>query len=153
MYNHASKDYVCPICLGVRGIESKDTLLLKQDLVFQDEWVSVFVNSFGMGKYLGHVIVVSNEHVENIFDLPEELASKIMAAAKNVAKAMKKALNCEGVMLLQNNEPASGQHAFHFHLHVFPRYDGDGLHQQMENKKLVESGKRKVLVEKLKAAW
>lgn len=41
---------------------------------------------------------------------------------------------CDGVTFLQNNEPASNQHAFHYHLHVLPRYTNDNLHAHMLEK-------------------
>lgn len=46
MYNHAPENYKCPICLSVKGIENEDTLLKQADLVYKDDLVSVFINSF-----------------------------------------------------------------------------------------------------------
>jgi len=57
MHNHAPSDYICPICLGVKGVESDDTLLLQQDRVYQDEVISAFINSFWIKNNPGHVIV------------------------------------------------------------------------------------------------
>ena len=71
MKSHAPKNYKCPICLGVKGVENDDTLLKQADLIFRDNLVSVFINSFWIPTREGHVIVVPNEHYENIFDLPD----------------------------------------------------------------------------------
>ena len=57
---NAPKNYKCPICLGVKGIESEDTLLKKSDLVYKDDLVSVFINSFWIKTVEAHVIVVPN---------------------------------------------------------------------------------------------
>ena len=46
--------------------------------------------------------------------------------AKKVALKMKDKLHCDGVNLVQNNEETAGQTVFHFHMHVIPRYNGDG---------------------------
>lgn len=153
MFNHAPKNYICPICLGVKGIESKDTLLRQTDLVFKDKKVSVFVNSFGIGLRPGHLIVVPNEHIENVYTLPEDLALVILKTAKKAALGLKDVLGCEGVMLLQNNEPVSGQHAFHFHMHVFPRFEGDDLYKLMGKKQLMDAAFRDDLARKLREAW
>jgi histidine triad (HIT) family protein len=67
-----------------------------------------------------------------------------------MALVMKKAYACEGVTILQNNEPAGDQHAFHFHLHVFPRYKDDHLHMHIENKRLALPEERKLYAEKLR---
>lgn len=125
MYNHAPDDYVCPICLAVAGTESEATMMLQDDIFYRDDLVMGVVNSKFVGKNPGHVIVVPLKHYENLYDLPEIEATQIIKIAKKVAVALKTVRACDGVMLQQNNEPASGQHAFHFHLHLFPRFDGD----------------------------
>ncbi len=43
----------------------------------------------------------------------------------DVAKAVKTALRCDGLDLLQANERAGQQEVFHFHVHVIARYHGD----------------------------
>lgn len=97
------------------------------------------------------MIIVPNEHYENIYDLPTDVAAHIMSIAKKISIAMKQAYNCEGITLLQNNEPAGGQHAFHYHLHIFPRYDHDDLHINMHDKQLTDPAKRLKYAEKLRS--
>jgi histidine triad (HIT) family protein len=142
MYNHASQDYTCPICLGIKGIENDKTLIKKEDVVYQDELVTAFINSFWIKNNPGHVIVVPNEHYENIYDLPDELGAHIHKIAKKIALAMKQAYKCDGITTLQNNEPAGNQHAFHYHFHIFPRYDHDDLHANMMDKQLADPVER-----------
>ena len=125
MYNHAPADYTCPICLAINGVESEKTMMLQDDIFYRDDVVIGVVNSKFVGKNPGHVIVVPVKHYENVYDLPETEAKQIILVAKKVALALKEVRQCDGVMLQQNNEPASGQHAFHFHLHLFPRFEGD----------------------------
>lgn len=131
MHNHAPANYVCPICLGVAGEENAHTLIRQSDIIYQDGVVMAFIASYWIGRNDGHVIVVPCEHYENLYDLPDEVAAKIMSLARQLAVAMKAAYNCEGVTLQQNNEPAGGQHAFHYHLHLFPRNTGDDIYQHM----------------------
>ncbi len=150
MYSHAPKDYICPICLGARGIESKDTLLLQQDIVYKNNKVTAFINSFWIKNNPGHVIVVPNEHVENMYDLPPNLAKHIFEIAQKIALAMKSEYKCDGTTLLQNNEPAGGQHAFHCHLHIFPRYNGDELHKYMDDKQLAAPADRAAYTARLR---
>lgn len=125
MYNHAPENYNCPICLGVDGVESDATMLKIEDLIYRDPMVSVFVNSKFVKNNPGHLIIVPNEHFENVYTLPDGLAARIMSVARQLAVALKEVRKCDGVTLLQNNEPASNQHAFHYHLHVYPRFEND----------------------------
>lgn len=73
----------------------------------------------------GHVIILPKNHAANIFELPDEDASKVMVVAKKIATAIKKAYKCDGVNILQNNGEAAGQTVFHLHVHVIPRYEND----------------------------
>ena len=73
----------------------------------------------------GHVIVLPKNHAANIYELPDEDASKIMIVAKKIATAIEKAYHCDGVNILQNNGEAAGQTVFHLHVHVIPRFKGD----------------------------
>jgi len=151
MFEHASSNYTCPICLGNNGHENEQTLLKQDDLVFKDNLVSVWINSFWIGKNEGHLIVVPNEHYENLYDLPENVGHRIFEVSQMMAIALKEVYKCDGVTLRQNNEPAGDQHAFHYHLHIFPRYQNDDFNQKMaEKSRLSDPSERKIFSEKLK---
>ena len=50
-----------------------------------------------------------------------------MPLAKKIALALKEEFNCDGINILQNNEVAAGQTVFHYHVHVIPRHNNDGI--------------------------
>ena len=50
----------------------------------------------------------------------------MIVLAKKMAQQMKEKLHCDGFNLVQNNEEVAGQTVFHFHMHLIPRYEGDG---------------------------
>lgn len=74
----------------------------------------------------GHALILPKNHAANLFELPEEDASKVLCIAKKVAEMMKEKLGCDGLNLVQNNGAVAGQTVSHFHLHVIPRYENDG---------------------------
>ena len=150
MFNHAPKDYKCPICLGVQGIENSDTMLKQVDLVYKDDFVSVFINSFFIDGNEGHLIVVPNKHFENLYDLSSEYGHKIIDVSQRMAIAVKKAYGCDGVTIRQNNEPASGQHAYHYHMHIFPRYDNDKFDENVSQKRATTLEERQEYITKIK---
>ncbi len=137
LIKHAPENYKCPICLGVRGIENEDTLLKQADLIYKDDLVSVFLNSFWIDTVKGHVIVVPNEHYENIYELPDEVGHRISEVVKKMSIVMKNAYGCDGITTRQNNEPAGNQHAFHYHHHIFPRYEGDSYNKNSAKKSIL----------------
>ncbi len=151
MFNHAPKDYKCPICLGLKGVENEDTLLKQKDEVYKDDLVTAYINSFWIPTCEGHVIVVPNKHFENIYDMPEEYGHRLFDIAKKISIALKKAYNCDGITTRQNNGPAADQHAFHFHFHIFPRYDGDSFNLNLSKKSVLSSPADRIkYAEKLK---
>jgi histidine triad (HIT) family protein len=152
--SNAPAGYICPVCPSIKGEEGNDTLIKRTDVVYQDDVVSVIVNSFVMGQNNnGPVIVVPNTHYENIYELPSEVGHHIFDIAKKMAIAMKQAYKADGVMIKQNNEPASDQHAFHYHMHVIPRYKNDGLNTILpEQKRLADPAERAEYAERLRLA-
>ena len=128
MYNHAPPDYLCPFCLLVLGEESPASQLKQTDIVFQTADVTAFMATRKYPNNPGHVLIIPNEHLENIYDLSLDLATKIQALSRDIALAMKSEYQCDGILLRQHNEPAGDQNIWHYHLHVIPRYLNDDFH-------------------------
>jgi histidine triad (HIT) family protein len=150
MYNHAPQNYQCPLCIAIQGIENEHTLMKQADIVYRNNDLIVCVNSKFVKNNPGHVIIFPINHYENLYDLPYDIGHQIFDMAKFIALALKDIRKCDGITLLQNNEPASDQHAFHFHLHVFPRFQNDQLHQNMINYAVLSPEDRKPYADKLR---
>ena len=128
MYNHAPLDYVCPFCLLVQGKDSPETQLKQTDIIIQTVDVTAFMATRKYPNNQGHVLIISNEHFENIYGLPLEISAKVHALSRDAALAMKSEYQCDGIMLRQSNEPAGDQNIWHYHLQVIPRYQNDDFH-------------------------
>jgi len=75
----------------------------------------------------GHCLVIPRAHAADITEIaPEDLAA-CAAAAQDLSKRALAKLGAEGVNLFNSCGAAAGQTVFHFHIHVLPRYAGDGL--------------------------
>lgn len=74
----------------------------------------------------GHTLILPKDHAANLYELPDDVAAKVLPVAKKVASILKEKLGCAGLNLVQNNGEIAGQTVMHFHLHVIPRYEGDG---------------------------
>lgn len=128
MYNHEPKDYVCPFCQFASGEESDDPTVKQAFVVRKTDFTTAFINSAWWPNNLGHVLVIPNTHFENIYDIPDDILGKVYAEAKQMALALKKVYKCDGTSMRQHNEPDGSQSAWHFHVHVFPRYKDDNLY-------------------------
>ena len=127
MYSHEPDNYVCPLCQISKG-EPTDHGDQEKSVVFRDKLLTIFVAGKWWRSNPGHVLIIPNQHIENIYDLPDEVGHKIFDFSKKVALGLKETYKCEGISTRQHNEPAGNQDVFHYHLHIFPRYEGDNLY-------------------------
>ena len=76
----------------------------------------------------GHVLVIPNRHAPYLADLAEEEGAQMFRVGQRVAAALRNSgVKCEGVNFFLADGVAAGQEVFHVHLHVFPRFAGDGF--------------------------
>jgi histidine triad (HIT) family protein len=109
----------CVICKLISGE-------LEVSMVYQDDCCSVFMDIQPINP--GHALVVPNRHAGRLVDLDEEEGAQMFRAAQRLAAALYKSeVRCEGVDFFLADGAAAGQEVFHVHLHVFPRYVGDGF--------------------------
>lgn len=100
--------------------------------VYEDDYCYAFMDIMPLSK--GHTLLIPKTHVANIFEMTEDIAKNLYAAAPKVANAIKAAFNPAGMNTLNNNGAAAGQTVFHYHLHFIPRYDDEGLQMTWETK-------------------
>ena len=116
---------------------------IPSSVVYEDDMFRAILDVNPAAK--GHVIILPKKHAANIFELPDEEASKILIVARKIAKALKETYHCDGVNILQNNGEAAGQTVFHFHLHMIPRYKGDEVGLGWKMGELTEEDKQDIL--------
>ena len=92
--------------------------------LYEDENFRVILDLGPASK--GHALILPKAHAANIYEISDELAAKAMILAKKMARVMTDALHCDGFNIVQNNGECAGQTVFHFHIHLIPRYEGDG---------------------------
>ena len=93
--------------------------------VYEDEIVVAFLDIGPVTP--GHLIVVPRAHLPALADLDEPTGARMFNVAQRMAKALRASgLRCEGINLFYADGEVAFQEVFHAHLHVFPRYAGDG---------------------------
>ena len=75
----------------------------------------------------GHVLVALKTHAENLFALEEAQAAAVFRTVARVARGIRAAFAPQGLSVYQANGKPAGQTVFHFHIHLVPRHDGDGM--------------------------
>lgn len=112
-------------------------------IIYEDDYFRVILDRFPSS--LGHTLIVSKQHAENIFELDDETAQRLVPLAKKIASALKAAYNFDGLNVLQNNGATAGQTVNHFHLHLIPRYENDNVRIGWSNAKLGDDAFEKAL--------
>lgn len=128
-FNNAPENYTCPFCLLSAGQEDALVCSCQSDIIHADEKIMVFICAQQWPNNRGHVLIIPRQHFENIYDLPDDLGGAIHAMARRIAIAMKRAYSSDGITTRQHNEMHGNQEVWHYHLHVFPRFEGDGLYE------------------------
>ncbi|EJW20489.1 hypothetical protein IMCC14465_17820 [alpha proteobacterium IMCC14465] len=93
--------------------------------VYEDDDTFAFMDIMPQAE--GHVLVIPKTEACDMMDLNEEMTQKLIVTVQKIARAVKSAIGCPGVMLTQLNGAAAGQTVFHTHVHIIPRYDGVDL--------------------------
>ena len=99
----------------------------------------------------GHALAVAKGHWPTVDVIPAEVLADVAKTAQKVAKAAFKALDPNGVNLLQANGEGAGQSVPHLHIHIMPRVEGDDVNLNWEQKP-GDMAAIKAVYEKLKAA-
>ena len=94
-------------------------------LVYEDDETLAFMDLGQVNP--GHVLVATKAHAENVFELDDAQASAVFRTTARVARALREAFQPPGVTLFQANGKAALQTVFHFHMHVLPRWESDGM--------------------------
>ncbi len=108
-------------CIFCKIVEGK----IPSIKVFEDEKLLAFMDINPLSP--GHTLVIPKEHSESVFDISPEDYGHIARTAAKIALAIKKALKPDGVNIMQLNGKAANQVVPHVHMHITPRWNGDGL--------------------------
>ncbi len=112
------RDPDCIFCKIVAGE-------LPSTIVDEDERTISFMDIAPATR--GHALVVPREHTPDLLAIGAEDLAAVGAASQRLAARIRERLGADGVNLLNSCGAAAFQTVFHFHMHVIPRYEGDGL--------------------------
>ncbi len=107
----------CIFCKIIKGE-------IPADKIYEDENCFAFLDIKPVN--LGHALLIPKRHYENLYELPDDLLSKIAPIIKKIALAVKSGVNAEGINIGMNNEGPAGQLVLHAHFHIMPRFSNDG---------------------------
>jgi histidine triad (HIT) family protein len=109
-----------PSCLFCRLVSGD----LPAHVVVADENCVAFLDNSPAAR--GHTLVVPKTHVTDLWSAEPEVAAALARTCVTVAQRIRERLAPHGLTMRQNTGAASGQNVFHLHVHLVPRWHGDG---------------------------
>jgi histidine triad (HIT) family protein len=116
--------------------------------IAETEHALAFLDLFPVAD--GHALVVPKLHYENLFESDETTLPAVHLLVRRVARALRKALAPDGLMITQLNGVAAGQTVFHYHAHLIPRQQGSGL--SLHGRRRADAAQLDVLARRIAAA-
>lgn len=101
--------------------------------IYEDELCFVIMDINPVKK--GHCLVIARGVYPNIGSCPDETLSHMILVAKRIEARQREVLGNQGSNIIINSDPASGQEVPHIHIHVIPRFEGDGRKHFQEHDK------------------
>lgn len=117
--------------------------------VFEDGDVLAFMDVFPQSR--GHTLVIPKQSKgRNILEVEPQVLAPLILGVQRVTKAVRAALNPDGIMVSQFNGAPAGQTVYHLHFHIIPRWDGVALGRHGEGG-MADVGELKALAEQIAA--
>ncbi len=103
----------------------------------------------------GHTLVVPKDHASSLVKLDPEIGGHLFQTGQNVAAALYGGIGCDGVSVFLADGAAAGQDVFHSHMHLLPRFEGDGLGSafRADEEKMASREELEGVAEKIKSSF
>ena len=117
--------------------------------VFEDDHVLAFMDAFPQAR--GHTLVIpKHSTARNLLDEAPDRLSSLILGVQRVARAVRVALNPDGLVITQFNGAVAGQTVFHLHVHIIPRWENVALGRHAEGG-MADPAELKALAEQIAA--
>jgi diadenosine tetraphosphate (Ap4A) HIT family hydrolase len=112
-------------CTFCKIIEGK----IKAHIIYKDDLITCFLDIEPINE--GHVLIIPNKHYLDVDELPDETLMSVMSLSKKLVRVLKEKYSPDGYSIMQNRGIFND--IGHYHLHIFPRYQGDGFGWKFSN--------------------
>ncbi|NEX91349.1 HIT family protein [Caulobacter sp. 17J65-9] len=141
--------------MSLNGAYDRDNVfakILRGDMpatkVYEDDQVLAIMDVFPQSR--GHTLVIPKVEARNLLDIDPAALQGLITRVQKVARAVEKALDPDGVTVMQFNGAAGGQTVFHLHFHIVPRWEGTAMGRHAEG--MADQAELKALAKQISAA-
>lgn len=93
------------------------------EIIYEDEMIISFLDIEPINE--GHILIIPKKHYLDLDEIDEDTAVQIMKFAGRITSVLKRINKPDGYSIMQNGGYFND--VGHYHMHVFPRYKGDGF--------------------------
>lgn len=98
---------------------------LPSSIVYEDDLTLAFLDIHPINE--GHILVIPKQHQEKFTQLDPKTVGHLFLVGQKILSAVEKSdINCEGANLILSDGAVAGQEVMHSHMHIIPRFKGDG---------------------------
>ncbi len=133
----------CPFCKILAGNAPAELVCESTD------WIAFFPDAPATP---GHTLVVPRKHIPSFLELDESMGASLMAGIVRVGRALRSALEPEGMNVISSFGEAAEQTVFHLHFHVVPRKAGDAIGQIWPPKRRTDEEVKNELADRIRDA-
>lgn len=108
-------------------------------VIYSDEYVIAILDKYPVA--MGHTLIMPRKHFENLLEIDDNTLSRLIIITKKVAKAVKEAVQADGINIITNIGYAAGQVIMHAHIHIIPRFNNDSIRFVLTTKNISEKEK------------
>ncbi|MDB5254462.1 MAG: hypothetical protein JWL80_528 [Parcubacteria group bacterium] len=113
-------------------------------IITEDNTVLAFLDIHPVN--LGHTLIIPKQHIPYMTDAPDDILSTLYIAAKKLMPVLKESLGAKNVTLT-----VVGLDVSHFHIHLIPRFENDGLKDFWPTKTYASNEEKEKMGEKIKS--
>ncbi|AZN40987.1 HIT family protein [Paenibacillus albus] len=92
-------------------------------VVYEDDYVTCVLDIAPLNE--GHTLILPKRHYAELVEMDPAVLEAVMEASVHVSKALSAVYKPDGISVIQNGGQFND--LGHYHMHVFPRYQGDGF--------------------------
>ena len=92
--------------------------------VYEDDDVLAFLDANPLSA--GHTLVIPKAHHQALRDVPAALSTAVFETVHDLVGDVEDAVDADAHTVAVNDGPAAGQEVPHTHVHIVPRFEGDG---------------------------
>ncbi|TSC56226.1 MAG: Hit-like protein involved in cell-cycle regulation [Parcubacteria group bacterium Gr01-1014_18] len=118
------------------------------EIIAENEHAFAFLDICPINK--GHTLVIPKKHFVLLDEVSKELLGELMIFTQKIAGAVCRSLGTTDYNIFQRNGPLAGQVVKHVHIHIVPRFGGDG-HREWPTKMCYREGEIKACADKIKS--